>query len=655
MPKSPSRKASGPVSRGLPGVPDVNPTFLHYAAPWLTCTAAYPVAALTHALWHGDPVMETLLGGGAAAFTYSVHTLWARRHEHTRLLATVFAGAVSGWTVLAAATSLTSHSMFNAWALGGLLLSGVWNAKSIAHAPKHDSDRASGGADGLLEEAGGALKGASVTSVRSRPGRVVAEIQLQPGQTADGAQGQRGQVASLLGVGKDEVKVLAKKRADQIRMIIQRSEDLQKTVRWPGASHPGASVADFPLSIGERADGSEIELWVCGDNDVEHPRPLAHLLTTGITGSGKTNTIIDLLVELLSRRDAVAVVADPEKFAQGFGSIAEHLAVAAVNEEQARQLIRNLPDAIRYRSAVLAELGYDQWEKECWDVHRIPLVFVDVEEATTVLQDDGGDFDQALRTARSCGIMLCASLNTATHSNIDRKSRGQFAQTFCHGCKEMFDARFSLSETTLEAGANPTAWGNDFPGSVYAELTGTPRENWSSEGRAYGMSRAQARAELAQSRPGRAELDPGTMLHLGRGIVFPDEKIHAALAGPAGLDDQDTVVLIKVATEEGEIDVSQPIPAPKYNVPFSLAPKQVKMSTEDARQLIEARVDRMEAEGETEVSAAALADLAPTTGRSPAWVYGELHRLVESGRLADSPTGKPPYFIRPRVSNGHRQ
>jgi hypothetical protein len=625
--------------------------------PWLLCASAMPVALVTHTAWGGDPAMNDIMAAGATALTFSTWATWSRRHEHTRVLATAIAGAVTGWTALAVATSPLDPGMLKAWMFGGTILSIMWNARHFAHKPAHESDKASGTRDGLMEKVGGAFSGARIRRTKTSPGRVEAEVELAPGETEAGAQGALGTLASVAGVGTSEVTVKGDpKRARKIHLTFQEMEELRKTIHWPGVSAPGTSVADSALRFGELRNGTELGLWVCGNDDRDNPRPAGHVLNTGVTRSGKTSTAKTLIVEGRSRIDFVPVVADPAKFMQGFGRIADTLAIAATTEAECRQLIRNIPDAVKYRSQRLGELGFDQWTPACWTQYDIPMVFIDLEEATDYA--DESELDAAIRKAGSVGILIMVSLQTAIHTNIERKTRGQLTNSLCHGCVEDFDAKFALSQGTLEAGADPTKWRNNFPGSLYAELVGTLPETWATEARAYSLTPDEMRAELDASRGTWAELDPGTALYLERGISVPDAKITATL--PEVVPDEpeeEAVDMTKIKNEHGEVNVSLAL-TPPTGERFILrsADNLVQMKTEQARQLVEDRIDQLEDRGSTEVGFKDLEDLSELTGRRPRWIYDELHRLVAEGRLAEG-NGRPPFTIRQTVVpiNRHRR
>ena len=506
-----------------------------------------------------------------------------------------------------------------------------------------------------------------------------ADVQLKPGETADGAEQERGRIASLAQVGVDQVTVTPDRaRADKVRLAFQDRPDQRAAVRGFTPGVLGRSVADAPLVIGQRVDGVDLAVWMTGDESMDNPRVLGHTLCTGMTGAGKTETLNTLIIRIRETRDMVPVVADPAKFDQSFGTIADALEIAAKGRQQTMALVRNLPAVITYRSELLGTLersdgtrGYSQWVPECWTLHGIPAVFVDIEEATDVLGTVDEEFDDAIRKARSVGVHLCASLQTAIHSNMERKTRGQFSNTLCHGVKEDYDAKFSLNPNTLAAGADPVRWQNSYPGSLYGELVGVPPEEWSIAARTYGLERSEKRALLEESRPTWAHLDPGTAMRLGNGIVVPDAKVTAGLPGIVDdaleQDEREESVYTEDTEQDGEldlarvridgedIDVTAPIPAPDRSGPaiaLGVAPV-AEPDFEGTYRKIKMRLAKLESEGSEHITYQDISDIQVESGVSRGWMYKALQRLEENGRLvSEVGRGKPPYRIVARELNG---
>jgi hypothetical protein len=636
-----------------------------YLAPVVACCAAYPVAMVTNFVWGGNTVVDTIIGAGAVCLTGLTHHTWHKRHRQTRLHATVFTGAVAGWVSMATATGPYSPGMLDAWGLGTLFLISSWWLRITGFAVPHENDRAASADDGMGRIAKGidAIKGSRAKTVTVEEDQVTARVQLNRPKTVGDVQLEKTRIASNARVGTEQVAVRrVPGREDQADIVITAASQLDKRVTWAGPSQRGGSVADSPLVYGMRTDNRPVGLWVCGSpgSKASEPRATGHILLTGAPNAGKTQTMRIIIMLGRWRSDFVPVVANPNKFYQDFGDIADTLGLAAVDKAQCRRMAKNLVDAIGYRSDLLGSLGYKQWVPECWTKHRIPLVVVDFEEATTTLDGENPAFDEAVRTGRSSGLVVVASLQSAHGSNLERKSRGLLTQSITHGCSEMYDAKFSMNPKTLESGADPTQWKANYPGMHYAELIGIPSEEWPIAARTFDVSDAEIRAELDASRDAGmwAEMDPGTKMRLGAGIPsLTDQAITARLPlvpvdMPDGTDedaDEETQgpELVK-ETEDGPVDITQELPPVRAigNLPQA-APEEV-VGADEAREALAMKIEEMAADGVLEVRGSDFKDWVAEIGKGRTWVYDELKRLLETGVLEEG-DGKALYRIRTQL------
>lgn len=629
-----------------------------YVVPFILVILAFPASVVIHFTIAGSAVWVAVFAILATLTTGMTYLTWGKRHKHTQVVMTVFTAFVLGWILFAGVGTPWSRDTLTAWVVGGLFLCVAWGIRHASNTPASDADRASEGA-GVLGGKVAALRNAREKKVEATEQQVTARVQLKQGEdTADDVQHSRGSIASAVGMGTEDIKVRpVRGRADQVDIVFAPMQDITKSPKYTGPYAFRRSIADAPVYLGKRSDGSDILWWIVGDPDDDNPRPLSHTVTTGMTGSGKTETVCTAIVEMRQRTDVVVVVGDPAKFAQSFGDIADAIDIAAKTQPEVMTLISNLPALVVYRAGLLGSLtrvdggtGYKQWVPECYTVHGIPAVFIDIEEAADVASQMDDELDEAVRKLRSVGVHLNLSMQTIPHDNLSRKTRGQFGQSLCHGCKETQDARFSLSPGTLEAGADPTKWGNDAPGSLYAETVGAPKESWSEDGRAVKMTYDQKRAALEASKGFRAVMDPGTKAILSKGIKLQDEQFLAGLpAVPQEEEDEDTEVNMTMRnTEDGEVNIEEPIvKRSRSNVTFGSDQKD-DVPIEEARELLEDILQELEEKGQTLVSYADVAELPERVGRGRPWVYGELKRLVRIGRLVDL-NGKPPYRIKPRA------
>jgi hypothetical protein len=631
-----------------------------YVLPWVVVVAVWLLSAILHVVVarnaHGNLWMA-FLTAGFMYLGYVTWKSWAVRRQETRAMVTVFTVAVLTWSIFAIAIRPWQADVFEAWAIGSLVLCVSWCVRHAALSGVRDVDKSqvSEGKDGGLLAKVRAFKDARVGTVTEKPDELRARVHLDAPTTAADAQHAREQIAAVAGVGADQVKVLkVAGHEGQVDIAFTRAAGKAKPVGWTGPRHLGASIADFPIWLGDRTDGSSINWWIVGSEDDENPRPLAHTKCTGMTGSGKTETICTAILEMRERIDVVPVVGDPAKFRQSFGDIEEVLGLAAKTREATEQLVRNLIPLIEYRAGLFGELtrsdgkvGYKQWVPELYTLHGIPAIFLDIEEAADVMMVVDEEADEALRKLRSVGVHFCASMQTMPHNNIDRKTRGQFAQSLAHGQKEMQDARYSLEAETLEAGADPTKWANNAPGSLYAEVTGTDKVHWAIDGRAPRVKAADREQMKQVTREFWADMDAGSYRILAAGVV--DETAPAAVEQDVeGTVDDDFAEVSDLGTAgEDGIDVSEPLAAPRGRGVTFAAPVRDQMTDDDARAELLNRINILSGSNQTEVTFEALEDIPELTGKPRGWVYGELEQLAEDGVLKrlTPPTERAVYAI----------
>lgn len=666
--KSPAKPKAGRTPATFMSKPGLAMLVHPKIAPFTVCVCAMPVSLLARLRWGGDATMTTILTAMAAGLTVVTWGAWGRRHEQTRALATGFVGGVSTWMVLAIAGNPLHRPLLDAWIIGSVVLPAAWLIRGAGLSVPHEYDKAQGKGD-ILAGKIQAFKNARTKRVTETESQLKARIQLDSPVTAEEVQSAASQIASVAAVGADQVSVArVRGREDQVDLSLTHATDTARTIFYEGPKHAGESVADAPIWFGKRVDSTDLEIWLCGSASYTNPRPLAHTLTTGMSGSGKTETVKALILDMRFRTDVVPVVGDPAKFGQSFGEIEDVLGLAAKDEAQTRRLLHNLPQAIKYRAELFGRLprddggiGYSQWVPEMYTKHGIPLLFVDIEEATDVLEGDSEDMDDAVRKARSVGIHLCVSLQVAVYTNIDRKTRGQFGNALAHGCKEDQDAKFALSDESRSAGADPTKWQNDKPGSLYGELVGAPRESWPVDARCVLMTYEDKMKAKEDSKKYWATMDPGTLAILGAGIL-PAQQETVVRTGPTAVipgtedyeEEEAELVLTGVAVsgEDGTmaIDITQPINMPVGpGVEFITDPEPPEMDADTAMRVLRSELAKLEQTQEI-VKASDLGDLRLRIGRKRSWVYFALNKLVETGELVQD-NGKPPYRFPHRTAS----
>lgn len=611
-----------------------------YVTPWVVGLITLPAGAALHQ-WAPGALWAAVVTACVGALTWATYRLWDRRHAYTQRLVTVYVGALGLWVIIAQAIGVMM--IIKVWAVAWVMTSLLWNIRlgSITVTNKHDKIA------GDPETAWApirALKNARtkvaklVTDDEGRP-KVRIRLQHQAGQTTTSdVQAVRENIAGRFAVDPSDVTVRpVRGRGDQTDIEVRTDSPTKSVIAWTGLKDAGKSIKDAPVRIGVRSGNGPFGFWIVGDDELS--RPLPHTIVSGMNGSGKSEAMIIADLEIRARTDALSVVANPIKFQIDFGDIADMYPIAAEGEEQTRQLIENLPEVGAYRAWLLGKLGYKQWEPECYTRHGIPLIFIRIEEAASIVAGNK-PFKRATETFRALGLPLCVSMQVAVFRNIDREARSQFANSIAFGVADMQDAKFVLTDQTLSAGADPTMWKNNEPGRCYGELTGFPPEMWPEDARAYRATRAQKRAAIDATRPHWAVIDEGTAARLGKGIFRPDAVIDARVhdLSKIGSDSPDMVPTVPVPIlDNGRHnyvgrDMSNGHP-PTFGVIPAGQPDS-RMPTEDAREMIESRIDDLERDRpDLIVTTKDFDDLVAVIGRKNTWIYYELDRWAKRGRL----------------------
>jgi len=615
-----------------------------FLTPWALLIAVFIAALITHQ-WLNGPVAIVFLTLMVPALTWVTWSTWDRRHQHARNAATAFTGGTALWLALATAAGPTVKVLLYAYAFGGSFLALTWNIRHAGITPTNKHDAVSDGPVDAVGQVKG-LKGvitAKAKTVADAFGKRVEIILNHPGgrATTSDVQARKDNIAGVFSVDTENVKVTeVPGRADQTRVTVRTSNPTTDVVPYPGLSMPGKSITAGPLRTGAREDGKDSAHWITGSD--EDSRAASSTIYTGMTGAGKTRAYILALLEQVSRTDcAVPVIGDPEKFAMSFGMIMDYVPCAADGPEQTDQLIRNLPDAMRYRAALLGSLGfYDGWVPECWTKHRIPVQPIHVEEAGGYLANSP-DFYKALTLCRALGMPMSISLQVAKYTQLPTEARGQFGNSFAFGVKKLQEASFALAAETIRAGGDPSKWSNNYPGRNVAEVTGVPSDQWSLTHRAFKITTQEIidTFDVCRNRnPGIAVCDEGTFKILSRGIRRP-ERMDVSDPEPV----RPSITLVQdwrkeeAPTEQlPQVEDARPVFEPTViQGGQSEQVKDARPDAEAAYRMISDRIEELELSRVEEITADDFDDLKEDLSRDRTWVYKSAFPvMVKRGRLA---------------------
>lgn len=585
--------------------------------PYLVTPAAasglWVGTAGAHAMWADTPGWPaaglTLAGVGLTALTWRAA---AARGVVRQTVATLAAGAGSTWTLGAVIAAPWSRPWLDMWLIGAPAASiAMAVLRVLRSGDGHDHD---GGTGAGLADAVKSLRGARVGRARVDGARATAPVTLEAGTSAADLAGERDSLASALDVAATAVRVVPDAdSARRARVEVVPVDQLREMIPWPGLSAPGGSIAE-PVVLGRMEDGEPLRLWLPGDHAAG--RNATHVLVVGMSGAGKTELLLTLAAEVLSRADAELWMADPRKGDQLPGWLRTGAARTATAEADVEELLDALPGDIATRARWLGERGHKQWTPAAGR-QGLPYRVVIVDEAARVVAGNPLVTELA-ESARSAGISLILGLQRASHDRLPTSARANIGGSLVLGVRDETDASMALSDTTMDAGAAPWVWGNTRPGYLYAEVPGVEPERWSMPARSYGVDEAERAAAVAPYLPAAepAQARPSRPSRTGADDDQNDEP-NAALDQSEPPDD---------------VDPSQPITIPPGMPRIPLGGLRTPpMGTQEARAWLCQHLEALYDAGVTSIRPSDLSDVIEATGRGGSWLNKELRRMAKSG------------------------
>ncbi|EFE72631.1 TraB [Streptomyces viridosporus ATCC 14672] len=623
-----------------------------YLPPWLGA-AALGVASLP-AHWQWGDSAAAGVGLTLASVALTGATWWAGRSttEQRRLHSAVTVAAGSAWLTAAALAGPTTGPLPDLYLMGAPALALSWNIRQVMRRTP-DATGADSPDKGLLEKVG--LARTKVRDVRVEPNRVTVPYELPAGElTHDDATKAIPRIASALDVPTTAIRHQPDPDSARKGSFVIVPEDMLRTPTvWPGPAAPGESVA-VPLRIGVYDDGSDLELPLLD---------AIHVLIMGMTGSGKTEGALDVLLELLTRRDVVVWLSDAAKAGQDFQPLLPAVDWPALDMQSTGAMVAAVQAAIPARTGWLRDHSYRAWEpaaagRQTDPAHScassgacgcegMPYLVVWMEEAAKILREIGEDtFTGIAQEARSAGISLVLSMQRASGYQLSTDTRASLPAALCFGVRGD-DAGFALPEDVLDAGADPAAWGNKRKGYVYLVSAGVDEDLYPTPARTFwtgpgGQYEAMARYVVEHFAAVRADIDPvtggaaarvaGDLYTNRRGMVSSSPAAEAGEAAVEMSEQEESrrTVAALVDAEDADADVSADLPHVESVSDLPAA----KPSTEEARELLAELVETLAATGGGIVGPADLSPYLEQLGRSRPWVSAELKRLAAEGRLA---------------------
>ncbi|MFI8850243.1 plasmid transfer protein TraB [Streptomyces sp. NPDC053499] len=625
--------------------------------PWLGVAGSGLAGALGHLRWADSAGAGVGLTLASVALTGT--TWWVARSTSAqrRLHSAITVAAGSAWVTAACLAGPTTGPIDDLFLMGGPGLALSWNVRIVM---RRNPDAAGEGSDnGLLEKVG--LARAKIGTAKVEPNRVTAPIALEPGeQTNEDVTKSLARIASALDLPTSAVRYLPDAGSARRGELVVVPEDmLEEVVEWPGPSNAGGSIAD-PLVMGRYDDGAPLQLWLPGDPSAN--RNSTHVLIAGGTGSGKGDTALNLLTEILSRKDVIVWLSDPKAF-QDFAPLRPGLDWGVEGGTDTEVLVEAVKAAIPARTRWLGDHGYRQWVPECAQVQNstkhtcredgracgcagMPFLVAWMEEAANTLRTLGDDaFTGIAQEARSAGIALVVSLQRPSYDQMSTSTRASLPSVIALGCDPR-DEGFSLPDEVLAAGAHPGAWGNRRPGYCYVVSPGIDESRYPSPGRTWRftaravpvmeMLATWAQRNGAGADPITAQAASGMAGRLYTGRMAPERE--QSVTATAEEDEMAGGMLVDPEDTNIDPDAELPGSQPGDDAPLFGQETGHKPSPEEARRLFADALAQFEAEGRMVVGPKDFTDWCDRNNLSRPWVSARLKEAAVEGRLEPTNT-----------------
>lgn len=515
-----------------------------------------------------------------------------------------------GWTICAVIAGPWTRPVLDVWILATIVAWVVTSAQRVLRSGQ--TEVAHGGADvgaGLLSSVK-ALKDARLKPPKTVGAKVRSNVEMRPGVGFSEVVKSREDIASALDVPVEAVRTIpdpdSARRGD---VEVVPVDLLKEPIPSPGPSEPGGSMAD-PLLLGRVEDGEDLELYLPGDGG---SRNATHVAVVGMSGAGKTELLLRIAEEVLTRVDAELWVGDRRKGAQLPSWVLDGAARVALDSDSVEAMLDDLIAEVASRAAVLGSAGFKQWLPGA----PIPFRVVMLDEAGGLVAKSA-EFVDLSESCRSVGISLVLGLQRASHDRMSTSARSNIGVWLVMGVKDEGDVTFGLSDAAMDAGAAPWKWGNGHPGYLYAEIPGTDPARWAMPARGFEPDPQGQEATVRQVREA-----------LGLPMTDHQHTPRPAETQPADIaDDPETETLPPLGEPPDDVDPSQPIDIPDDLPRIPIAPLEDRaMSPAEARTVLVRHIQDRAAAGHEVLRPAELADVLVAVGRSRPWLSGALKDL----------------------------
>lgn len=311
-------------------------------------------------------------------------------------------------------------------------------------------------------------------------GVVKTRVKMEPGEEFSQLSKAQGAVATLVPTKKGNIRFVPDRdNPGEGDMEITGRDYITNPPTWPGLSAPGQSIAK-PIRLAVYGNGIPVPIHLFGDRKA-HRNAIGILVIAGQQGSGKTELVLGMAAEIISRTDVELTVIDPRKGEQ-LPAWLSRGALVISDVDAAEEFVAQLPAEVAKRAGILGRAGFKEWGEGA----PVPAKVVIIDEAAKLIADRSEeDMVELSESVRSVGITIALVMQRVTVDRMPSSVKKQRGAALCLGVADDKEAGRILSESTMEAGASPGSLGNREPGSLWIEAPGIPEEDWSRKARTY--------------------------------------------------------------------------------------------------------------------------------------------------------------------------
>jgi hypothetical protein len=618
------------------GVTYVENQMWQLVPPWLAAGGLYAAGQVGHLMWGSEgrtPWATAALTAGTCGLTCVATIAGKARGPLTRALAGGTTAASGIWMIASTITGAFHDPLWWMFPLVAAPVAVAWNIKKLLRGQGDDAHNADdGGQWGELGEDIKVLK-SKILSKRQVGATQKVKLELPAGMTQAAAANDLAALSSVYRTPPTGMRMVPDPDDGRVVELSITPEDvLRASIPWPGPCAAGQSIS-VPIIFGQYEDGQPLQLLLPGKRG---GRVVSHILLMGMSGAGKSEAILLLVTEILTRIDTEVYYLDiGGKAEQTIRPIKSGLSKLATTRDEAEALLEELVAEVPERAAHLASKGLTEWAEGC----GLPFRVVVIDEGADLVSGNA-DFVELARKLRSVGVLLVLAIQRATHNQMPTEARANFGTVLCFGVRRPADEGFALSDETIEAGAKPSAWANRKPGYSYLEDNGIDPMRYSIPARTFLPDYDDLERIVTGCAPIRwkgnmavTSAFTGTAASTRSAGQPPsprprrdDEPPVRGYEPPEGIGRELDGIDPNADLDDGAVDLDQPI-----------GPPPRRLTTEQALAAFDQLLDAFEQRGIEQFSRADLigAGALDVTGRRKGWISGVLGDQVAAGRLYD--------------------